>query len=331
MASLPPNLHIIETTDTDAVIRRVAALHAGRPRRGAQADPRDAVLHVNNGTYAYAAEMIVPTMLAGFQFVKEKVAGAEDSFLIAVNSDASMRGIVKQAPVGLPEIEGQEARALKVALPLAQQHPDRRVIVAFYDEETPEKLYGRMNEKGVTLASLFKWGYGTDPGAKPILGALNFKRVFAFPSLNDVKPVCHHITTGAQEGVVEVVRLQDEVGANAHPYISAAGKVLFNVPPALKAHAGEKPEQFAVMLGRELSGGKGNLARTDTGFAFLRETLDRAGVELKPFPPESGLADTFLIVARRGAAALDAERGSALVRVLNGDNFAGVVKTAYRR
>lgn len=196
------NLLIIESTDIELIKAR---LNDAGVERG----------HFTNGTYSYAADLIVPTTLSGFTYLDEKVAGEEDVFIIAVNSDLSMQGILDDKNASAEEraaLEGQTVRAEKVAKPLAEQFPNRQVVVMFYDESTPTALYdGLAQDNPAGMVSLHKWGYGTDPKAPKIEGAHNFSMVFGFPLPNDTKPVCHDITAHEdQSSFVKVVRLAEE-------------------------------------------------------------------------------------------------------------------------
>jgi|688.fasta_scaffold12672_13 hypothetical protein len=178
--------------------------------------------HFTNGVYSFPASLVVPTVLAGFQYAVDK-AGANDSsaLIIAVNSDKSMALI--DAKSGKPTVESEEVRARKVAEPLALQHPDRQVVVLYYDEETPNRLYDALKENGFSAKSLFKWGYGTNPQAGVIEGAENFDVVRGFPLPNDIKPVCAELTRMTdQKGSIEVVDLRGT-------YISSDNKCLFRV------------------------------------------------------------------------------------------------------
>lgn len=197
-------------------------------------------IHCTNGTYAYPAERTVPTTLAGFQFINDQVASPYDAFLVAVNSNQSMSGIMaaKNATVAeMSALESEDVRAAKVADALSVHFNNRPVVVLFYHEETPARLYEALAATNINLASLHKWGYGTDPKAPRIEGANNFARVFGFPLPNDVKPVCHDITAlEDQTGVVKVVKLHEQQGLHGKPYISPAGKVQFTLPPGLHIH-----------------------------------------------------------------------------------------------
>lgn len=201
----------------------------------------DAV-HCTNGTYAYDKSRVVPTTLAGFQYVADVYASPKDAFLVAVNSSNSMSAIMdaKEAPALYRQtIEDQWTRARKAYEPLAAQFPDRNIAVVFYDEETPTALYDCFLEDSdlvndgefLRLKSLHKWGYGTDPAAPRIEGAHDFENVIGFPLPNDVKPICHNITAiEDQSAFVRVVDLRTEFGKHGQPYITTDGKLRFDVP-----------------------------------------------------------------------------------------------------
>lgn len=59
--------------------------------------------HFTNGTYAAAAEIIVPTTLDGFKYISDEIAEEDDIFVIAVNSDSSMEGIMEKKEVSFQE------------------------------------------------------------------------------------------------------------------------------------------------------------------------------------------------------------------------------------
>jgi hypothetical protein len=193
-----------------------------------------AVGHFTNGTYAPPSELIVPTVLAGFQHAVDSSCDQCISLIIAVNSNKSMLEIAaSKARVGtLTEAdkapEDQYVRAQKVAIPVALQNPDSKVVVMFYDEETPNNLYDSLHASGFSMKTLFKWGYGTNPNAGVIEGAENFNKVFGHPLPNDIKPICHDITRRTrQEGAVSVVDLRVKIGHHGQPYISGKNECLF--------------------------------------------------------------------------------------------------------
>ena len=206
-------------------------------------------VHCTNGTYAYEAAMIVPTTLAGFKFIDDKVADLSDVFLVAVNSDVSMQNIMNQKNASAAEraaLEDQHVRAAKVAIPLSEMFPHRTILVVYYDKETPTDLYGSLYVAGLNLKSLHKWGYGTDPNAPKIEGAYGFRNKIAYPLPNDVKPVCFDLTVKEdQSAIVQVVKLTEAIGPHRAPYISKQGKVLFPVPASLASHA-ENPASVAA-------------------------------------------------------------------------------------
>ena len=238
---LPKNLTVIKETDS----QEIADVLKGS---------KD--IHVTNGVYSYPADLIVPTTLAGFKYISDEVASKEDTFVIAVNSDISMREIYKRkkknldAQRALPEkytalkeeqelLESKQIRAEKVAVPLAQLDPARKIVVVFFDTETPTPLYEKLAKKDyLNLDSLHKWGYGTDPNpdAPGIEGADNFITVLGLPLPNNVRPVCYSITDKSRTSAVKVKDLKVEIGEHKQPYISNEGKVLFPVPPELKSY-----------------------------------------------------------------------------------------------
>lgn len=187
--------------------------------------------HFTNGTYQYDPALIVPTMLAGFQYIKDTELKTGDIFVLAVNSDLSMKN------AGFIDAQDQMTRAKKVAEPLALQNPDVKIVVVFYDEETPTNLYNGLAYNGISMATLHKWGYGTNPNAPKIEGAHNFRRVFGFPLPNNTKPVFYDLTAREdQSSLVKVVDLTKSIGNHFKSYITKAGKVLFKVPDLLLSH-----------------------------------------------------------------------------------------------
>lgn len=207
-------IHMIAGTDEQGIAADISALNIGN-------------IHCTNGTYMMPAEKIVPTFLAGFQFIDQEVAEKNDAFLVAVNSDKSMRNIMTAKGTPDAAFEPQQIRAQKMADPLAALFPDRQIIVVFYDKDTPTDLYNTLATEGdLRLASLFKWGYGTDPNAPRIEGAGNFTRVFGFPLPNDEKAICHDLTpVEDQSEMVQVLKLGQ--------YITADNKLVFDLPESL--------------------------------------------------------------------------------------------------
>jgi hypothetical protein len=154
-------------------------------------------------------------ILAGFKYASE--SKPQLPFVVAVNSDESMRRIGKNTH------ESQTARARKVAEPLADAFPHNRVIVLFYDEETPNELYTELHRQGHTYVH-HKWGYGTEPSAPKIEGAEFFECVYAYPTPNDIKPVCWENTPVAKKSQdnIKVVDLRGK--------LIATDGVLFKLP-----------------------------------------------------------------------------------------------------
>lgn len=204
---MPDNLIIIKPTSRSEILAKLNDLGV----KGA---------HFTNGTFALAAEMIVPTTLAGFKYSSQFQPYLP--LVVAVNSDESMLRI------GKVDFESQLERAMKVAEPLAEVFPDNKVIVLFYDEETPNKLYASLQRHGHTRTH-HKWGYGTEPSAPKIEGAELFDRVYAYPMPNDKKPVCWEETPLADEPQdIQVVDLRGQ--------LIAPDGVLFELPENLKKY-----------------------------------------------------------------------------------------------
>jgi len=227
----PSNLTLMTDTNTQTIS---AALEGKR-------------LHCTNGTYVPPEKLVVPTTLAGFKYVEDTRTHNDDAFLVAVNSDASMKAIYHMKGASEKEwrdLEGPEERAMKVAGPLADLFPDREIIAVFYDDETPNALYRSLRDSAY-LGSLHKWGYGTSPLAPGIEGAECFREVLAFPLPNDIKPVCYDLTRGPgsdnQPG--KIIKLTDEIGPHDKPYITPTNQVLFPVPGSLTQYGvPRKPE-----------------------------------------------------------------------------------------
>ena len=212
------NLHELFTSDKDMIIGFLNDAFPGRS------------FHITNGIYMLDAEKIVPTTVAGFSYLNERVAGNEDVFVIAINSNTSMNAIADQKnwdDAQRAALEDQVVRGYKVALPLTEAFPNRNIVIVTYDEDTPTALYDAMAEAGLNLFSLHKWGYGTDPAAPRIEGAHNFANVYAFPMPNDERPVCHDITVREdQSAFVQVVKLTDRLGYETkQPYILPNGRL----------------------------------------------------------------------------------------------------------
>lgn len=244
MAPLPTNLTMLARTEPAEI---AADLRAHNVASG----------HFTNGTYAPPAALVVPTVLTGFHYARATEAKTEQpALIIAVNSDRSMTELNAQRSAVMAQDvaagrktetdsaklaaeiaaqENQQTRALKVGVPLAQQNPDRPVVVMFYDAATPNKLYDGLKAAGFGMATLFKWGYGTKPQEGRIEGAENFGRTLGFPLPNDIAPVCATITPiGGQQGTVTVVDLREGAGN----LISRVNKVMFTVAhPDLLQHA----------------------------------------------------------------------------------------------
>lgn len=176
--------------------------------------------HFTNGTYALDAKITVSTTLAGFKQVLTD-NNPNLPLILAINSDESMRLI------GKTDFKDQKTRAHIVAKPLAEAFPENKVIVMFYDEKNPNKLYELFAENNITH-SLYKWGYGTEPNAPKIEGAEFFDVVYGYPLVDDTKPVCWQETPIVeQKNIIKVVDLRGQL-------ITSDRKCLFSLPESLK-------------------------------------------------------------------------------------------------
>lgn len=177
--------------------------------------------HFTNGTYAFDTKLVVPTTLAGFKRATQSYPRLP--LVIAVNSDKSMEAMGKTG------FEDQHTRASKVAEPLQQLFPNNKVIVLYYDEETPLELYQALEKHNLTR-TLHKWGYGTSKDAPMIKGAECFEQVYGFPLPNDKKPLCYHDTEKAK--IPQDILIDDLRGK----LITAENRLLFHLPDELKAY-----------------------------------------------------------------------------------------------
>ena len=219
---IEPNLNIITDTDILHILDGLVGVKS---------------VHISNGVYAddpafgIDHKKLVPTVLAGFEICHDRTARTQSDILLVLNSDASYVDILKaKIKAGkateqqLLERERPMERALKIACPLAWQHPDRKVTVIMFDEATPNRLFRDLERNGIDIEFLFKWGYGTDPKAGVVEGAEYAERTLGFPLPNDRRPIADELTRrGGQKGIVEVCDLRKILGPNGLPYISNGG------------------------------------------------------------------------------------------------------------
>lgn len=268
--SNPLNLAIFDNT-YEAAIRHFLTTENGVNTR----------IHCTNGTYVLPEDTIIPTLLAGFQFITDHYSGDfNEGLLIAVNSDESMKNIYKEkaeqavrdAFRSLMENEypdtyqninpeawlqafnlysksaialeiyrtslqtfhknhqSQMERAEKIGIPLAHEHPRRKISIVFYDKATPTDLYASFaTDQNINPISLHKWWYGTEKDGPKIEGAEYFEHVIGIKGFNDNKPLCHDITVSEnQSRFVKVVDLTDERGPTSNAYITPDGKAAYN-------------------------------------------------------------------------------------------------------
>jgi hypothetical protein len=173
------NIHMIHSSDRRTICRELEALEV-------------TTAHFSNGAYTHDAETVVPTLLAGFKKVTELEGNLP--LVVAMNSDLSLTNAGKTTQ------KSQQERADMVATPLAQLFPDTKIIILFFDEDTPNALYQSLANEKLTH-SLHKWGFGINPQAPKIEGAELFQKTYAFPLPQDDKPlaVFHHDTKAPDE------------------------------------------------------------------------------------------------------------------------------------
>lgn len=210
------NLHYVESLKINDIAEVISKFGKGA--------------HFTNGTYAFAAELIVPTTLAGFKRVTQTQAHLP--LVIAVNSDVSMNVLGKR------DFEPQATRAAKAAEPLAKLFTNNHIIIIYYDEKTPNELYEGLKSYNLTR-TLHKWGYGTTPDTPKIEGAECFEIVYGFPLPNDIKPVCYDDTAMAEKPQKIVVDdLRDSL-------ISKEG-LLFELPEELQMYAAKQEARLLL-------------------------------------------------------------------------------------
>ena len=202
-------------------------------------------LHVTNGAYVPAAKILVPTTVAGFQYLHDTHPDKSASMLVAINSNKSMRDALeaRNAPgAEFDALEDQYARARKFIPLLTAQFPERRVIMAFYDEQDPVALYGTIDAAGIPIRTLHKWGYGTGDNPKPILGAEFAQSVYGYPfasATEHMRPAFWDVTPEGQKGSVKIVDLTKAAGPHGRAYLSDDNKLLFPVASQLKTFAAD--------------------------------------------------------------------------------------------
>lgn len=200
---------LIESTKHEEILAKLKVLHV-------------ASAHFTNGTYAFGPEITVATTLAGFKYVLA-VNDPSLPLIVAINSDESMRLMCKT------DFKDQKTRASMVAKPLAEAFPENKVIILFYDEKNPNKLYELLAKNKMTH-SLYKWGYGTEPNAPKIEGAELFGTVYGYPLVDDIKAICWEDTPVVdQKNMIKVADLRGKL-------ITPERKCLFALPESLKKY-----------------------------------------------------------------------------------------------
>ena len=240
------NLHVISDLNKDQIAQTIASLGILRVLR-------------TNGTYVDRAQLVVPTLLSGFQFLTDYHSEPDTALMIAANSDLSMEGVYfdkieavqyeaeQQELAATAELSGAELDDKlstinkEAAAKVEQLYSDlenledqetrlRKVLEPLAIMHPDRKVVGvYYNEPTPTelynslsgyMESLHKWGYGTDKNAPKIEGVQPGEKVFAFPFPADGRPLCHEITAHEdQSGFVQVFNLTKQVGKHGQPYL----------------------------------------------------------------------------------------------------------------
>ena len=139
--------------------------------------------------------------------------------------------------------QNMHERAETIAVPLAREHPKRKLAVIFYDEATPIDLYRSFAaDKGLIPASLHKWGYGLDSKGPKIEGAEFFADVLGFPLPKDGdQPLCHDLTVSEDQRKVQVFDLTQEKTPTGDTYINKAGRVTYPISHGSNRRFGAHP------------------------------------------------------------------------------------------
>lgn len=249
------NLTIVHSSEIETVLHKLSA--------GA---------HITNGTYAYSPSLILPTTLVGFEYVSKL---KKLPLIVAINSDKSMNRI------GKSDYEEQNSRANKVGIPLSKHFSDHQIIIIFFDEETPTSLYKILSKYKVTT-TLHKWGYGTNPSAPKIEGAEFFDKVYAFPLLNDKKPVCWDITKPA-----DLPQKVDVVDLRSQFILEDTHETRYNI--ALVPER-EEDQQRLIEIARKLA----EVSSVETSYllggqSFPHVSLFQFVLNSQPYPPTGTL------------------------------------------
>ncbi|MEM7618704.1 MAG: hypothetical protein AAF244_04905 [Pseudomonadota bacterium] len=93
-------MFLIDSTNVEDVKRNLEQVEASR-------------FHFTNGTYAYPADLIVPTTIAGFGYLNDNLAKPNDAFVVAVNSDVSMEIIHKKIIQNASDALDEKAKELE--------------------------------------------------------------------------------------------------------------------------------------------------------------------------------------------------------------------------
>lgn len=103
--------------------------------------------HITHSEFLEPAEMIIPVVLSGFEFIDKNIADKDGIFVIAANSDVALiKCDIHDDPTIL---------AMETARILAQKFFDRKIFLVSYDGGTPMALHRSLSQADLELESFF--------------------------------------------------------------------------------------------------------------------------------------------------------------------------------
>lgn len=225
------NLTIIQNTNPAVVVATLA-------RMGISSG------EFTNGVFAGKSDIILPSNLAAFKMIDDASNSSEAAFIIGVNSDESverLNELKREGGEDIPPFVSQLTRANIIGNAVAKTFPERDVVIAFYDTETPVELYQTLSEYKFGMNTIFKGNYGTKKGAGRIEGSNFFERVIGFPLPHvtaNILPYAALITEPADAEEIkryDVIKITEGIGERVRPYMTEGNKLLFRVPASLSA------------------------------------------------------------------------------------------------
>jgi hypothetical protein len=125
--------------------------------------------HFADDTFPESAQDIPSAILSGFQYAVDNAPkGDKSALILAMGSDKSQS-----------HNKSEMVRAVEIAEPLVEKFPDRKVVVLFFDEKTPEELYNALATNGFGMESLFNLHDSRKTERLSAAGSAFFKRLRA--------------------------------------------------------------------------------------------------------------------------------------------------------